>query len=151
MTTTLTDTRTLEITGMTSDACIQKVTAALRAVPGITPQTVKLGSATITSDTQAKTDAAIAAIVSAGFKATELDAAKSGSCTSDANAIKTGSCTSGPMAGSCAPDAIKATPIPTSSATTGGAAPYTKSEQPAVAVPAKTLEPVVPGATPARV
>lgn len=137
MTTTLTDTRTLDITGMTGDACIQKVTAALRSVPGITPQTVKLGCATITSDTQLKTDAAIAAIDSAGFKARELDA----------NAVKTGSCA--PEVKSA--DPIKATAIPTSSATSGGSAPYTKAEQPSVTVPAKTPEPVLHAASPARV
>lgn len=147
MTTTLTDTHTLDISGMTGDVCIQKVTAALRAVPGITPQSVKVGSATITSDSQAKTDSAIAAVVSAGFKATERDA----------HAVKTGSCDSGPMAGSCGNGAksadysVKATPIPTSPATSGGAAPYAKSDQPAVTVPAKTPQPAAAGASPTHI
>jgi copper chaperone CopZ len=43
-------TRTLTIDGMTGDACIAKVTAALKTVPEITDQNVKVGSASFSCD-----------------------------------------------------------------------------------------------------
>ncbi len=71
--------RTLEIDGMTCDACIQKVTNAIKSVPGVEAQSVKVGSAKIGAD-QAGCNAACAAIGIAGFKAREATA------TSDPNA-----------------------------------------------------------------
>jgi copper chaperone len=63
-------TRTLEIDGMSCEACVQKVTDALRNVHGVSTQSVKVGSATIGAD-QAGCSAACAAIGGAGFKARE--------------------------------------------------------------------------------
>ena len=66
---TITD-RTLEIDGMTGDACVQKVTGALRGVNNVTTRSVKVGGATIGAD-QVGSSAACAAIGTAGFKARE--------------------------------------------------------------------------------
>ncbi len=63
-------TRTLEIDGMCCDACVQKITAALRNVHGVSTQSVKVGSVTIGAD-QAGCAAACTAIEGAGFKARE--------------------------------------------------------------------------------
>jgi len=68
-TTTITN-RTLEITGMTGDECIQKVTGALKGIPGVSIQSVKVGSAAITADT-ASCSSACAVIEAAGYKARE--------------------------------------------------------------------------------
>lgn len=65
-------TRTLNINGMHGDACVQKVTGALKAVQGVTTQSVKVGSATIGAD-QGGCDAACSAIGKAGYKANELN------------------------------------------------------------------------------
>jgi copper chaperone CopZ len=62
--------RTLQIDGMTGDACVKKVTDSLKNVPGVTHPTVQLGAATITSD-EAGCKSACAAIGTAGFKAHE--------------------------------------------------------------------------------
>lgn len=61
-------TRTLKIDGMTGDACIAKVTGALKGVAGVTTHSVKVGSASIGADQNGCT-AACAAIDGAGFKA----------------------------------------------------------------------------------
>ncbi len=61
---------TLTIDGMTGDVCVQSVTGALQSVPGVTTQSVKVGSAVISCDAAACT-AACAAIGKAGFKARE--------------------------------------------------------------------------------
>lgn len=66
---------TLEIDGMTGDACVQKVTGALKGVAGVTTQSVKVGSATISADGQGCT-AACAAIGKAGYKARDGDEQK---------------------------------------------------------------------------
>ena len=63
---------TLKIDGMTGDVCVQKVTAALKGINGITTQSVKVGEATILAD-QAGCKAACTAISGAGFPATELN------------------------------------------------------------------------------
>ena len=47
---TQSQTRTLEIDGMTGDACFKKVTGALKEVSGVETQSVKVGSATIKCD-----------------------------------------------------------------------------------------------------
>lgn len=59
-------TRTLKIDGMTGDACVKKVTAALRDVPGVSTQSVTVGSATFKGD-EAACDAACSAIDAAGY------------------------------------------------------------------------------------
>lgn len=69
-TATQTQTRTLEIDGMNGDACVTKVTGALKAVSGVETQSVKVGSATIKSD-KAGCDAACTGITAAGFRAHE--------------------------------------------------------------------------------
>jgi len=63
-------TRTLQIDGMTGDACVQKVTGALKSVHGVSTQSVKVGGATIGAD-QTGCNAACAAIDSVGFKSRE--------------------------------------------------------------------------------
>lgn len=65
---TANQTKTLKIDGMTGDLCVQKVTDALKAVPGVTIQSVKVGCATILAD-QAGCDAACAGIKKAGYTA----------------------------------------------------------------------------------
>jgi copper chaperone CopZ len=67
-------TRTLEIDGMSGDACVQKVTGALKGVSGVTTQSVKVGSANIGAN-QNGCEAACTAINAAGFKAHQ------GACT----------------------------------------------------------------------
>lgn len=71
--------RTLEIDGMSGDACVQKVTGALKGVQGVETHSVEVGTAKIGAD-QAGCNAACAAIGIAGFKARE------GAGTSDHNA-----------------------------------------------------------------
>lgn len=70
METTATSTRTLEIDGMTGDACVQKVTGALKGVQNVSTKSVKVGGATIGAD-QAGCDAACAAVGAAGYKTRE--------------------------------------------------------------------------------
>lgn len=62
--------RTLEIDGMTGDACVQKATGVLKSVQGVTTQSVKVGSATIQAD-QTACDAACATLGRAGFQSRE--------------------------------------------------------------------------------
>ncbi len=61
-------TKTLKIDGMSGDLCVQKVTDALKTVPAVTTQSVKVGCATIQAD-QAGCDAACNAVTKAGYKA----------------------------------------------------------------------------------
>ncbi len=42
--------RTIEIGGMTCGHCVGRVSAALKAIPGITVEQVKVGSATVVFD-----------------------------------------------------------------------------------------------------
>lgn len=63
-------TRTLEIDGMSGDACVNKVSGALKAVAGVETKSVSVGSATIKSD-KAGCDAACAGIKKAGYSAHE--------------------------------------------------------------------------------
>lgn len=60
-------TRTLEIDGMSGDACVQKVTNALKHVHGVSTQSVKVGSATIGAD-PAGFKSACAAVAGSGYK-----------------------------------------------------------------------------------
>jgi len=61
-------TRTITIDGMSGDACIKKVTEALKSVHNVTTKSVTVGCATIESD-QNGCNAACASIRTAGFKA----------------------------------------------------------------------------------
>lgn len=61
-------TRTLTIDGMKGDDCVNKVRGALKNVPNVSTQSVKVGSATIEADQSACT-AACSAIKSAGYQA----------------------------------------------------------------------------------
>ncbi|MFN5944244.1 MAG: heavy-metal-associated domain-containing protein [Phycisphaerae bacterium] len=63
-------TRTLAIDGMSGDTCVKSVTSALKAVPNVRVDSVKVGSAVIGSD-QRGCDAACAGVTKAGFKAKE--------------------------------------------------------------------------------
>lgn len=62
---------TLTIRGMTCANCVKHVTAALRAVPGVTTATVSLPDhlATITHSTTTPLPALLAAIEAAGYEA----------------------------------------------------------------------------------
>ncbi len=62
--------RTLEISGMTGDECITKVSTALKGVSAVTTHAVKVGSAHIGADA-AGCSAACASIEGAGFTARE--------------------------------------------------------------------------------
>jgi copper chaperone CopZ len=64
---------TLKIEGMHCGACVRRVSQALDATPGLTVGEVRVGAARVTSDEPQATDAAIAAVAKAGFKA-ELEA-----------------------------------------------------------------------------
>ncbi len=68
---------TLSINGMTGDACVEKVKTALKGCPGVTTQSVNVGSATINADPAGCT-AACAAIKSAGFEAKQTFASQGG-------------------------------------------------------------------------
>jgi|GEM_PF-6093855 len=59
--------QTIQIDGMTTDTCVQKVRGALSAVKDVTTDSVKVGSAHIRAD-KTGFDAARAAIGTAGFK-----------------------------------------------------------------------------------
>lgn len=71
-------TRNLAIDGMSGDPCIKQVTTALKSVPGISTESVKVGSATIGAD-DTGCAAACAAISRAGYKAHEDASADSAS------------------------------------------------------------------------
>ncbi len=67
-------TRNIEIDGMTGDACVQKVSIALKGLRNVSTQSVKVGSAHLNTDDEGcKT--ACAAITTAGYKAREQNAA----------------------------------------------------------------------------
>lgn len=63
-----TKTTTLAIDGMTGDLCVQRATAALKGVPGVSTVSVAVGQATIEAS-PAGCDAACAALAGAGFTA----------------------------------------------------------------------------------
>lgn len=65
-------TRTIEIDGMTGDSCISRITATVNAVDGVAVVSAELGSATITCDNPTRAHAACTAINAMGFKARTL-------------------------------------------------------------------------------
>lgn len=67
MESTTISTRTLEIEGMSGDACVQKVTNALKHVHGVSMQSVNVGTATIGADA-AGFKSACSAVAGAGYK-----------------------------------------------------------------------------------
>ncbi len=71
MTTATSMTRNLQIDNMVGEACVQKVTGALKSVKDVTTQSVKVGHAKIESD-HSGCDAACAAIGKAGYPAREM-------------------------------------------------------------------------------
>lgn len=62
--------RNIAIEGMSGDECVNKVRGALKHVPNVSTQSVKVGSATIEAD-QAGCAAACKAVESAGFRTKE--------------------------------------------------------------------------------
>lgn len=74
-TTSANATRTLKIDGMSGDGCVTKVTAALKSVPGVKTESVKVGEATIACE-QTACDAACKSIDAAGFQAHEANRGK---------------------------------------------------------------------------
>ena len=66
--------RTITISGMTGDDCVQQVKAALRNVSGVTTEEVTVGQAKINIAYPAAYAAACTAVTSAGFKVTEVPA-----------------------------------------------------------------------------
>ena len=71
MTTATSMTKNLQIDNMVGEACVQKVTGALKSVNGVTTQSVKVGHAAIESD-HSGCEAACAAIGKAGYPAREM-------------------------------------------------------------------------------
>ncbi len=63
-----TTSRTIEITGMAGEACVKKVSEAIKNVNDVSVQSIKVGAATLECD-QAGCDAACEAINAAGYKA----------------------------------------------------------------------------------
>jgi copper chaperone len=60
--------RTIEIGGMTCGHCVSRVSNALKAIPGIRVEDVKVGSATVEFDEAATDESVIAkAIETAGY------------------------------------------------------------------------------------
>jgi copper chaperone len=63
------------IHGMSCGGCVNKVTAALKSLPGVTVEKVKVGSATVLiNPAQIASSQLIEAISAAGFTAEELPA-----------------------------------------------------------------------------
>ncbi len=83
-------TRTLEIDGMCADACVKRVSDALKNVHGVSTQSVKVGSVTIGAD-QAGCAAACTAIGNAGFKARERASSAQTNGQTHAAAVAAGS------------------------------------------------------------
>lgn len=83
-------TRSLQIDGMTGDACVEHVKSALKSVQGVTTQSVELGKAVITSDSPAAFGAATAALRSAGYMSRETidSSGKNGCSTAEAKPAK---------------------------------------------------------------
>jgi copper chaperone CopZ len=71
MTTATSMTRNLQIDNMVGDACVQKVTGALKGVKDVTTQSVKVGHAKIEAD-QSACMAACSAIGKVGYPAREI-------------------------------------------------------------------------------
>lgn len=81
-TTQTTGTTTLNIDGMTCGHCVQAVTKALSAVPGVKVRSVAVGSAVIETGDGWTTGKAVAALDEAGYPAKAVaDAASAGSPT----------------------------------------------------------------------
>ncbi len=59
--------RTFTVSGMTCGACAAKVTAAVRAVPGVSDAVVDLARATLTVTGPASAAAITAAVTAAGY------------------------------------------------------------------------------------
>lgn len=77
---------TLDIGGMSGDTCVSKVQTALRSVPNVTMQSVKVGSAVISAN-QAGCDAACSAVTRAGYKASEDTSIALSSAQNDSPAV----------------------------------------------------------------
>jgi copper chaperone len=94
MNTTTQDARTtqLAIDGMTCGHCVQAVTKALSAVPGVTVKSVAVGSAVIEAVDGWTTGKAVAALDEAGYPAKAVGEAAAASATMPA---KSGGCCGG--------------------------------------------------------
>ncbi len=79
----------LAIDGMTGDACVAKVTSALKTVHGISTKEVNVGSATIVAD-QPGCDAACNCVTRAGFKTHENTQANGANTASKATHMNSG-------------------------------------------------------------
>jgi copper chaperone len=65
----------LEIHGMSCGGCVNKVTAALKSLPGVTVEKVKVGSASVSiNPAQTASSQLVEAISAAGFTAKEMPA-----------------------------------------------------------------------------
>jgi len=60
---------TLKIDGMHCGSCVQRVSRALAATPGVTVKEVRVGAARVGADDEREIDSAIAAIAKAGYTA----------------------------------------------------------------------------------
>ncbi len=115
---------------MTGDACVQRVTGVLKGVPGVTTESVKVGSANIKSD-QAGCAASCKAIDGAGFKAHETAHAPAANGAASPKPAADGATPAKPAAGA---------PIPAKAA---NGALDGQAKNPEVAVKASAL-PAVP-------
>lgn len=62
------DVTILEIEGMSDATCVDKVTAALRGLPGVRTESVTIGTATIDCDNKVTFHSACKAVGGAGYK-----------------------------------------------------------------------------------
>jgi copper chaperone CopZ len=132
---------TYAIDGMSGEACVTKVTAALKSVPNVTTQSVKVGSAVVAADQHAS-DAACKAVTAAGFKCNEQAGTHQ---NKDASTKLRAEGTLGTES----PQYVKPTGMPEmkSQHATGSATPIsasqTPAERPEMTPPAKTIAPTM--------
>jgi copper chaperone CopZ len=69
-------TRTIEIEGMNSDACIREVKDAINSVDGVSTESIRKGSATIECRNQQQFEQACMAVESAGYRTKESGSGK---------------------------------------------------------------------------
>lgn len=75
---------TLEVSGMSCGHCVARVDKALKSIPGVTVETVNIGTASVSFDPAKTSATAIAeSVVEAGYPAQPVGRAASGSPGND--------------------------------------------------------------------
>lgn len=82
-------TRTIEIEGMNSDACIREVKDAINSVDGVSTESIRKGSATIECKNQQQFEQACRAVESAGYRTRESDSDKQAGSEDSADVHRT--------------------------------------------------------------